>query len=146
MYRSGLVPRNATWLGLVGGEAARSPHRHTFDVRRLLVPVAALALIAAAAPSSRAVDGTVTVRVVGGAFNAKGAIKDAGRATVTPTRVRLAGKKGALFLQVDGKLWHILAGTKAYKGLYGHGTIRRSTSGAVVTMTGTIERPRQPTV
>ena len=41
--------------------------------------------------------------------------------------------------------WKILSGTRGYKGLYGHGVERENADHTVVTLTGTVERPRRPT-
>ena len=119
-------------------------------MRRLLVVSLLFAVVlAVAAPLADAVGGKVTVRMVGmadgkGTFTAKGALGDAGTATLTATRIRTVGTDGALTFKVTGRTWRILTGTKAYKGLYGHGVIARSPDGSVVTLTGTVERPRQP--
>jgi hypothetical protein len=119
-------------------------------VRRLVVCTLILAAaLAAAAPLADAVGGKVTVRMVGmadgkGTFTAKGALGDSGTATASPTRIRTAGAKGVLTFQITGRTWRILVGTKAYKGLYGHGVVATSSNGSIVTLTGTVERPRQP--
>jgi hypothetical protein len=102
-----------------------------------------------------------------GRFTAKGAFSDAGtvvayrrvqgsldagHATIT-LRFVTKGKKGTLTYQVKVVIrpttttstWKILAGTNAYHGLYGHGTERENAGHTVVTLTGTVSRPRQPT-
>jgi len=120
-------------------------------VRRTLVPALVLAAaLAVAAPFAGAQSGGVTIRIVGaddgrGTFTVKGAFADNGTATATTARVVTRGKKGTLTFSVTGKTWRIAAGTKTYKGLYGHGTITRSSDGSLMTLTGTVERPRQPT-
>jgi hypothetical protein len=121
-------------------------------VRRVVVYTLVLAAaVAIATPLANAVGGKVTIRMVGmadgkGTFTAKGALGDTGTATVsaTPTRIRTAGKKGVLTFAITGRTWRILTGTKAYRGLYGHGLVAKSSDGSTVTLTGTVERPRQP--
>ncbi len=102
-----------------------------------------------------------------GTFTAKGALSDSGtvvayrrvqgsldaaHATIT-LRFVTTGEKGTLTYQVKTVIrpttttstWKILSGTNAYHGLYGHGTERENAAHTVVTLTGTISRPRQPT-
>ena len=122
----------------------------------MIAPALVLAALAVAvAPSPGAIPGKVTVRVVGiadgtGIFTATGAIDDAGgvSATGSPTRLHVAtsGKKGVLTFLVSGKTWRIVSGTNVYRGLYGHGAVRRGQGGSTLTLTGTVERPRQPTL
>ena len=85
-----------------------------------------------------------------GTFTAIGAIDDRGRVTLAGGAGKLhlaaSGTKGTLTYLVTGKTWRILTGTNAYRGLYGHGTVARSQGGNAMTLTGTVERPRQPTL
>lgn len=120
----------------------------------MLVPALLLAAAVAAAPSAGVTASKVTVRIAGiadgtGTFTATGAIDDTGPVTATRTasklRLTTTGKKGGLVYVVTGKTWRILSGTNAYRGLYGHGTMKRTQGGNAMTLTGTVERPRQPT-
>jgi hypothetical protein len=49
-----------------------------------------------------------------------------------------------LTFQITGNTWRILTGTNAYKGLYGHGLVAKTSDGGTLTLSGTVERPRQP--
>ena len=120
-------------------------------VRRMLVRALVLAAaLAVAAPFAGAQTGNVTVRIVGaddgnGSFTLKGALADTGSVTASSARLVTRGRKGTLTFSVTGKSWRIASGTRTYKGVYGHGTITRSADGSLMTLTGTVERPRQPT-
>ena len=93
-----------------------------------------------------------------GQFTARGAITDRGT-TVTYRWVKGAlpgglitlrtvavGKKGTIVfvVKVDTKVgtsrWTIASGTKAYKGLHGHGTETENVNFTVSTLTGTVSR------
>ena len=120
-------------------------------VRGLLVSALVLAAAAAvAAPFAGAQTGSVTIRIVGaddgkGSFTLKGALADTGSVTATSARLVTRGKKGTLTFSVTRRTWRIASGTKTYKGIYGHGRIIRNADGSLMTLTGTVERPRQPT-
>jgi hypothetical protein len=93
-----------------------------------------------------------------GHFAARGAITDKGT-TVTYRWVKGAlpgglitlrfvavGKKGTItfVVKIDTSVgtsrWTIASGTKAYKGLHGHGTERENADYTVSTLTGTVSR------
>jgi hypothetical protein len=101
-----------------------------------------------------------------GRFTVKGALSDAGtvvayrrvvgnlntgHATIT-LRFVTKGKKGTITYKVTvvvrptttTSTWKIVAGTKAYAGLYGHGVESENADHSVATLTGTVARPRRP--
>jgi hypothetical protein len=137
----------------------------------LLAVAAPVSLAAPASPSLERAGGKVTLHITGsgnadatngavagvGRFTISGAITDKGTGTayrtVKPTTVLLrhvlVGKKGTINLLVTidisggTKLWKIISGTKAYKGLHGKGTEDSAIftgDKAVLTLTGTVFR------
>ena len=102
-----------------------------------------------------------------GTFTLKGVLSDSGKvvayrrvkgnlttghATIT-FRFVTTGKKGTITFRVTivirptttTSTWKILSGTRGYEGLHGHGVERENADHTVVTLTGTVERPRRPT-
>ena|SRR5689334_3911056 len=121
-------------------------------VGRLLVSALIVAVaLAAAAPFAGAEYGRVTVRIVGaqdgkGTFTVKGALVDTGKVVATSSRLVTYGKKGTLTFSITASTWRITSGTKTYNGLYGHGKLALNRDNSLMTLTGTVERPRQPSV
>jgi hypothetical protein len=121
-------------------------------VGRLLVSALIVAVaLGAAAPFASAEYGSVTVRIVGaqdgkGTFTVKGAFVDTGKVVATSTKLVTRGKKGTLTFSITNSTWRIASGTKTYAGLYGHGKLSLNCDKSLMTLTGTVERPRQPSV